>query len=68
MGCFRLGYVGKEMFCTLDRAFALRGKGDYGPTPIDAEEAEALLADARKFVANVRAMLVEQGYAFDDAG
>jgi len=62
------GPFDKEMFRTLNRAFALRGKGDYGLTSIDAEEAEALLADARKFVANVRAMLVKQGYDFDDAG
>jgi len=62
------GPLSRDMFRILDTGFALRSKGDYDLVPVEEEEAQALLADARDFVAAVQGMLEEQGYCFDDTG
>ena len=62
------GPLDREMFRALDTGFALRSRGDYDLVPVEEEEAQALLADARDFVAAVQEMLEEQGYRLKKGG
>jgi uncharacterized protein (UPF0332 family) len=55
------GPLDKNMFRTLDAAFAMRNRGDYGIVSMEREDVEALLPAARDFIEAVRAMLEPRG-------
>lgn len=51
------GPLDKQMFRTLDAAFAMRNRGDYGVISVDREDVDALLPAAENFVETIRTML-----------
>jgi len=62
----RTGIFTPEMFKSFQKAFDLRGQGDYSLIPLDEERAKHVLREAVSFAEKIKEYLQSEGYSFEE--